>query len=178
MYNVGPTSSTLVQHCTNVMQMFCVYWERIEADVYKRGFLESNILPLYYCSLCQCPSDNKIRDIRLLIDITYRRPTVVQGQTAVTAYSCKVSSDCCLILHCVMLTIASTNPANTTRWNTDVLMLGQRRRRWANIKTALFQRVVFAGKASRTSSIYYSARAEVYDYLWSKQILPFGFTRQ
>ena len=27
----------------------------------------------------------------------------------------------------------------------DVLMLGQRRRRWANIKTSLFQRVVFTG---------------------------------
>ena len=26
LYNVGPTSSTLVQHCTNVIQMFCVYW--------------------------------------------------------------------------------------------------------------------------------------------------------
>ena len=25
-------------------------------------------------------------------------------------------------------------------------MLGQRRRRWANIKTSLFQRVVFAGR--------------------------------
>ena len=29
LYNVGPTSLTLVQHCTNVIQMFCVYWERI-----------------------------------------------------------------------------------------------------------------------------------------------------
>ena len=38
------------------------------------------------------------------------------------------------------------NPANTTRWNNDVLMLGQRRRRWASVKTSLFQRVVFAGK--------------------------------
>ena len=27
LYNVGPTSSTLVQHCTNVIQKFCVYWE-------------------------------------------------------------------------------------------------------------------------------------------------------
>ena len=27
LYNVGPTSSTLVQHCTNVKQMFCVCWE-------------------------------------------------------------------------------------------------------------------------------------------------------
>ena len=32
------------------------------------------------------------------------------------------------------------DPANTTSWNNDVLMLGQRRRRWANIKTALFKR--------------------------------------
>ena len=29
MYNDGPTSSTLVQHCTNVIQMFCVYWKEI-----------------------------------------------------------------------------------------------------------------------------------------------------
>ena len=26
LYNAGPTSSTLVQHCTNVIQMFCVCW--------------------------------------------------------------------------------------------------------------------------------------------------------
>ena len=26
LYNVGPTSSTLVQHCTNVIQMFRVCW--------------------------------------------------------------------------------------------------------------------------------------------------------
>ena len=26
LYNVGTTSSTLVQHCTNVIQIFCVYW--------------------------------------------------------------------------------------------------------------------------------------------------------
>ena len=25
LHNVGPTSSTLVHHCTNVIQMFCVY---------------------------------------------------------------------------------------------------------------------------------------------------------
>ena len=28
LYNVGPTSSTLVQHCAIVIQMFCVYWDR------------------------------------------------------------------------------------------------------------------------------------------------------
>ena len=27
LYNVAPTSSTLVQHCTNVILMFCVYWD-------------------------------------------------------------------------------------------------------------------------------------------------------
>ena len=26
LYNVGPTSLTLVRHCTNVIQMFCAYW--------------------------------------------------------------------------------------------------------------------------------------------------------
>ena len=26
LYNVGPTSSTLVQHCINVIKMFCVCW--------------------------------------------------------------------------------------------------------------------------------------------------------
>ena len=27
LYKVGPTSSTLVQHCINVIEMFCVYWD-------------------------------------------------------------------------------------------------------------------------------------------------------
>ena len=27
LYNVGPTSKTLVRRCTNVIQMFCVCWE-------------------------------------------------------------------------------------------------------------------------------------------------------
>ena len=34
---------------------------------------------------------------------------------------------------------------NRTRWNNDVLMLGQRLRSWTNIKTSLFQLVPFAG---------------------------------
>ena len=36
-------------------------------------------------------------------------------------------------------------PANTRRWPNDGLMLGQRQRRWANIKPTLLQRLVFAG---------------------------------
>ena len=39
----------------------------------------------------------------------------------------------------------NTSPANTTRYNNDGLMLGQRRRQWLSIKPAFFQRLVFAG---------------------------------
>ena len=35
-------------------------------------------------------------------------------------------------------------PANTRRWINGVLTLGQRRRRWPNVKTPLIQRPVFA----------------------------------
>ena len=38
--------------------------------------------------------------------------------------------------------ICAMIPANKTRWNNVGLMLGHRRRRWANIKTTLFQCVV------------------------------------
>ena len=41
------------------------------------------------------------------------------------------------------------HPANTARWNDAVLLLGQRRNCWANIKTSLFQRVVLAGQWQR-----------------------------
>ena len=37
---------------------------------------------------------------------------------------------------------SSIIPANTTRWNNDVLMLVQRLRRWPTIKTSLLKRVV------------------------------------
>ena len=52
-----------------------------------------------------------------------------------------------VVVHCVpkLAKFVPSNPANTTRRNNDVLMLSQRRRRWANVKTLLFQRV-FAGK--------------------------------
>ena len=37
LYNVGPTSSTSVQHCTNVIQMFCIYWvSHVLARLYSR----------------------------------------------------------------------------------------------------------------------------------------------
>ena len=40
-----------------------------------------------------------------------------------------------------------SHPANTRRWTIVGLMLGQRRRRWPNIKTTLAQRLEFAGTA-------------------------------
>ena len=36
-------------------------------------------------------------------------------------------------------------PANTRRWTSAGVMLAQRLRRWANITSALVQRLVFAG---------------------------------
>ena len=36
-------------------------------------------------------------------------------------------------------------PANTKRWTNADLMLGQRRRRWTNIKSALVRCILFAG---------------------------------
>ena len=47
---------------------------------------------------------------------------------------------------------SNTIPANTTRWNNNVLMLAQRLRRWPNIKTSLFQRTVLAGIIMPSSS--------------------------
>ena len=44
-----------------------------------------------------------------------------------------------------LLPIYTATPRYETRWNNDDLKLSQRLRRWSNIKTPLFQRVVFAG---------------------------------
>ena len=46
------------------------------------------------------------------------------------------------------------NPANTRRWPNVGLMLGQRRRRWANVCPTFVQRLVFAGKWL-TINMYY-----------------------
>ena len=44
-------------------------------------------------------------------------------------------------------------PANTSRWPNVGLMLGQRRRRWANIKPTLGQHLVFEGLNSNCGCI-------------------------
>ena len=55
-------------------------------------------------------------------------------------------------------------------------MLAQRRRRWPNIKTSLFQRVVFAGleamSAKPISSLYKSACQKLPDSSASPQYTP------
>ena len=60
----------------------------------------------------------------------------------------------------VIVLSAISCPVNTRRWNNAVLMLGQRRRRWANIKTALFHRLVFAGCLVKSSTVYCRAKAK------------------
>ena len=46
------------------------------------------------------------------------------------------------------------NQTSTTRWNNAVLMLTQRRRRWANIKTALSRRAVSDGKLELSEAFW------------------------
>ena len=48
-----------------------------------------------------------------------------------------------------MKTFCAPSPANTTHRTKAVLLLAQRLRRWANIKTTLVQYNVFTGKRTR-----------------------------
>ena len=47
------------------------------------------------------------------------------------------------------------------RWNNNVLMLGQRRRRWANIKTSQFQRVMSVGSTKVSLASNWLAQCRV-----------------
>ena len=51
--NVGPASKTLVQHCTNVIHVFCVHWE---VEIYRN--IEASMfcfhLVLVVCCMCLC----------------------------------------------------------------------------------------------------------------------------
>ena len=47
------------------------------------------------------------------------------------------------------------HPANTIHCPGVCLMLGQRRRRWTNIKETVGQRLVFAGRWPRPDARYY-----------------------
>ena len=49
----------------------------------------------------------------------------------------------------VCLDNGNCKPETTRRWTNVGLMVGQRHRQWANIKTTMVQRLVFAGKLSR-----------------------------
>ena len=60
-------------------------------------------------------------------------------------------------------------PKNTTRSSDVVLMLGQRRRRWPNVKTTLDQRLVFAGQGHIMGQVY-SPPGQVVLYILSAHI--------
>ena len=49
-------------------------------------------------------------------------------------------------MHLITSCLYIGKPANPRRWSNAGLMLGQRRRRWTNIKPALDQRLLLAGK--------------------------------
>ena len=49
-------------------------------------------------------------------------------------------------------------PANTRCWNSVVSMLGHRLRRWPNIETTLFQRLVFAGLSFQDDMMWVDRR--------------------
>ena len=51
-----------------------------------------------------------------------------------------------VVIRCSHISAALFNPANTILWNNDVLMLGQRRRRWANIKKHCFKVLCLLGR--------------------------------
>ena len=44
IYNVGPTSSTLVQHSINIIQMFCACWVRQHSRKLSKCFISKQIL--------------------------------------------------------------------------------------------------------------------------------------
>ena len=68
-------------------------------------------------------------------------------------------------------------PVNTRRLPNAGLMLGQRRRRWANIKAALGERLVFAGIRRDPHIQPCKAKRRYLLTLPSKQIPPFVFAR-
>ena len=57
----------------------------------------------------------------------------------------------------------------TTRWNYDVLMLAQRLQRWPNIKTSLFQRVMFAVRCNHMYVLFeiiITALVSSFQFIW------------
>ena len=57
-------------------------------------------------------------------------------------------------------------------------MLGQRRRKWANVKPASVRRLMFVGIYVRTGNTFLRSQNALSAHLKSKQILPFSFPRQ
>ena len=90
LYNVGPTSSTLVQHYTNVIQMFCVHWGGPVGEplVSPRSHVHGSDSEIHSCQAVRCqlsrartpPPPRKLRHHKLhshtpFDSNTYYRPS-------------------------------------------------------------------------------------------------------
>ena len=82
----------------------------------------------------------------------------------------QVSSYCCLSLRSrlTVMPCCCEFPANTIHWNNVGLMLGQRRRRWFNVKTTLFQCIVFPGLTGQWVSEHVSLA--IINRLWPNAV--------
>ena len=54
LYNAGQTFSTLVQHCTNTLQMFCVYWDGSRAGTLHQltVYFRPHLISYIACNKC------------------------------------------------------------------------------------------------------------------------------
>ena len=107
LYNVGPTSSTLVPHCTNVIPLFCVCWGDVFCCIFHTDlstrfscYCMLVLWLLYFVvsftqisrrgspvTVCSC------YDCCILLYLSHRS---LRGVSPVTVCSCK---DCCILLY-------------------------------------------------------------------------------
>ena len=89
-----------------------------------------------------------------------RRSVIIQTRLA---HKTGCSTDQCWDNVCdIVHNYSRENPANTRHKSDDGFMLVQRRRRWASLKPALRQCLVFAGKAAIPSKLKTSTRCCFY----------------
>ena len=64
MYNVGSTSSTLVQHCTHFIQMFYAYWECTHNGVFECFFTQAIYARLHTTHTKSSAGETSCKEIR------------------------------------------------------------------------------------------------------------------
>ena len=106
---------------------------------------------MYKCrcsKVCYSFSDRMFASKATSIDVTFHKikcyfSTIFFIQSVILKSKChSIAAPPCRHRVCI---VALMIPANATHWNNVVLMLGQRRRRWAGIKTTFIQCVQFSG---------------------------------